>query len=167
MIGIPTETQDDINEIINLSKKIKHELKNFNISFGFSTFVPKPHTPFQWCGRDNTNSLEVKSNYLKKELHKLGISSQFSSPKWDYWQAVLSRGDEKLNDFVEEVYKSGGKLGSFKAAARKLGINTDFYALENYDFTQKLPWDFIEINPGKEFLIKENIRLLHPTKSEL
>ena len=160
MIGLPTETQNDLESTVKLAREIKKINKGFDLSFGFSSFVPKPNTPFQWCGRENTKSLEEKAAYLKKELHKLGISTNISSIKWDYWQAVLSRGDESLNDFVLEVYKQGGKLGAFKSAAKKLNIDTDYFATRNYAFTDKLPWDFIEINPGKDFLIKENNRLL-------
>ena len=159
MIGLPTETDEDINAIIELAKRVKKENKGFDISFGFSSFVPKPNTPFQWFGREQTKSLENKSSYLKKELHKLGVTVHISSIKWDYWQAVLSRGDETLNDFVLEVYNQGGKLGAFKAAAKKYNINSDSFATENYTFDKEFPWDFIEINPGKEFLIKENQRL--------
>ena len=125
--------------------------------------MPKPHTPFQWCGREDTKSLEEKSTFLKKELHKIGVTCHISSIKWDYWQAVLSRGDASLNDFILEVYRSGGKLGAFKAAARKYKINTDNFACENYPLDKELPWDFIKVQPGKEFLIKENQRLLSIT----
>ena len=161
MIGLPTETYEDLNELLRLAKKLKKQNKGFDITFGFSSFVPKPNTPFQWIGREDIKSLEKKSNYIKKELHKIGISANISSIKWDYWQAVLSRGDASLNDFLIEAYKQGGKLGAFKAAAKKIGINPDVFAYKNYSFDEKLPWDFIEINPGKEFLIKENIRLLN------
>ncbi len=160
MIGLPTETGEDLVATVELAKKIKKENKGFDISFGFSSFVPKPHTPFQWCGRENTKSLETKSSFLKKELHKLGITCHISSIKWDYWQAVLSRGDASLSDFLLEVYRQGGKLGAFKAGARKYNIDTDSFACENYPFNAHLPWDFIKIQPGKEFLIKENQRLL-------
>lgn len=159
MLGLPTETQDDLQAIIKLAKRLKNENKGFDISFGFSSFVPKPNTPFQWCGRESIKSLEEKSNFIKKELHKLGITVHISSIKWDYWQAVLSRGDESLNDFVLDVYKQGGKLGAFKLAAKKFNINTDYFATDNYAFNKPLPWDFIEIKPDKEFLIKENQRL--------
>lgn len=159
MLGLPTETQEDLEAVISLAQRLKKENKGFDISFGFSTFVPKPNTPFQWIGRENTKSLEAKSNFIKKELHKLGVSAQVSSVKWDYWQAVLSRGNETLCDFVLEVYKQGGKLGAFKTAAKKFNIDTDYFACADWNFEQKLPWDFIEINPGKEFLIKENQRL--------
>ena len=160
MIGLPTETQDDIDETINIAKRIKTKYKGFDISFGFSTFVPKANTPFQWFGREDEKSLEKKSNYLKKELHKLGVQSSVSSSKWDYYQAVLSRGDENLTDYLIEVYKQGAKLGAFKKAAKLLKIDTDYYANQTYDYNKKLPWDFIELTPGKEFLIKESQRLI-------
>ena len=155
MLGIPTETQEDLDEIITLAGKIKTINKGFDLSFGFSTFVPKANTPFQWLGRDNEKSLEEKENYLRKELHKIGVQINVSSPKWDYYQAVLSRGDSKLTDYLIEVHKLGGKIGAFRKAAKNLGINTDIYAIENYSFSKELPWDFIEINPGKEFLKAE------------
>ena len=160
MIGLPTETQEDIEEIVNLSKRIKQKYKGFEINFGFSTFVPKANTPFQWFGREDEKSLEKKSNYLKKELHKLGIQISISSAKWDYYQALLSRGDEKLSDYVIEVYKQGGKLGAYKKVAKEMNINTDYYATETYSYEKQLPWDFIEIKPGKEFLIEESKRLV-------
>lgn len=160
MIGLPTETQEDIDEIVTLSKRIKAKHKGFGVTFGFSTFVPKPNTPFQWFGRTDEKILEGRANYLKKELHKLGIHATISSSKWDYWQAVLSRGDEKLSDFIIDVYKHGGKLGAFKKSAKELGIDTDYYAYQNYEYDKVLPWDFIVTKPGKEFLIKESQRLI-------
>lgn len=160
MLGLPTETFEDIEEIVNLAKRIKQKYKNFNLSFGFSTFVPKPNTPFQWFGREGEKSLEQKTLYLKKEMHKLGIGISISSAKWDYYQAVLSRGDENLTDYIIEVYKLGAKLGAFKKAARMLNIDTDYYASDNYSFDKVLPWDFIETKPGKAFLIEECNRLI-------
>lgn len=161
IIGIPTETDEDIDELITLAKDLKKTFKGFDISFGFSTFVPKPHTPFQWCGRENSKSLEKKSNYLKKELHKLGVKAEMSSVKWDYWQAVLSRGDKSFGDFLIDTYKLGGKTGSFKKAALQNNIDTDYYALSNFDTEKPLPWDFIELTPKKDFLKKEHYRLLN------
>lgn len=160
MLGIPTETQDDIEELVNLASKLKNINKGFDISFGFSSFVPKPNTPFQWIGRQDTKILENKSIYLKKEFHKLGIKINISSIKWDYWQAVLSRGNESLTDFLIDVYKNGGKLGAFKSAAKKYNIDSDSFACKTYGFNEKLPWDFISIRPDKKFLINENKRLL-------
>lgn len=161
MLGIPTETQEDIDEFLRLGRELKQVNKGFDITFSFSTFVPKPHTPFQWCGKESTKSLEKKQKYLSKEFHKMGVKFKFSSPKWDYYQAVLSRGDSSLTDFLIDVYKEGGKLGAYKSSAKKYGIDTDKFAEGNIDINQKLPWDFIKINPYKEFLQKEYLRLLN------
>lgn len=165
MIGLPTETTEDLKEMIDLCKKIKKAFKGFSIGFSFSTFVPKPHTPFQWCGRDDIKTLEKKQNYLKKEFHKLGIKANFSSPKWDYYQALLSRGGRELCDYVLKVYELGGNIGAFKTAYKEITkLNklpeSDFYAQRAYDLSENLPWDFIDVPPGKEFLKKEHARLL-------
>lgn len=165
MIGLPTETQEDLKELINLTKKIKQNYKGFNVSFSFSTFVPKPHTPFQWCGRDEIKTLEAKQNYLKKEFHKIGIKANFSSAKWDYYQALLSRGDKTLCDYVLKVYKLGGTIGAFKTAYKEISKqknlnDSGFYATREYDLKENLPWDFIQVHPGKETLAKEYVRLL-------
>ena len=159
MIGLPMETDDDIKELVNLAKKLKEQNKGFNISFGFSTFVPKPHTPFQWFGRDSIKSLSDKAQFLKKEFAKLGIKITVSSPKWDYWQAVMSRGDSSLTDFMIDVYKFGGKLGAFNKSAELHAIDTDNFACANYDFEKEFCWDFIDIKPDKNGLINENKRL--------
>lgn len=155
MLGLPTETQEDLEEMISLAKRIKQKYKGFDISFGFSTFVPKPHSPFQWFGREDNKTLEKKENFIKKEMHKIGVTATVSSAKWDYWQAVLSRGDRNLTDFLIKVYENGGKLGAFKSAAKELKIDTDYYALQNYQLEKDLPWNFIEISPKSEFLKQE------------
>ena len=158
MIGIPTENDNDIEEFIILAKKIKEQNKGFNIEFSFSTFVPKPHTPLQWSKREDTKSLEKKQKYLEKELSKLGISSKFSSPKWDYWQTVLSRSDEKITPALIEVYQNGGKIGAYKKAIKDLKIDIK-KSIKGFDIDEELPWDCISINPSKEHLLNEYRRL--------
>ena len=158
MIGIPTENDDDIKEFINLAAKLKHENKGFNIEFSFSTFVPKPQTPFQWAQREDSKSLEAKQKFLEKEFSKLGLSSKFSSAKWDYWQTVLSRSDEKITPLLIYVYKNGGKLGAYKSAVKELGIDIT-KSIEGYDTNEALPWDCIETTPNKQLLLNELYRL--------
>lgn len=155
MIGIPTETEEDLREFLRLGKKIKSENKGFNIEFSFSSFVPKPQTPFQWATREDTKTLEQKQKFLEKELAKLGISSKFSSIKWDYWQTILSRGDSTLGEFLVEVYKRGGKIGAYKAAAKDLGL----CFRQEFDLDETLPWDIIENYPPKKLLQNEYRRL--------
>ncbi len=155
MIGIPDETQEDIDEFLRLGKLLKDENKGFNIEFSFSTFVPKPHTPFQWALREDTKSLEKKQKYLEKELAKLGIASKFSSAKWDYWQSVLSRGGVELAPLLTEVYKNGGKIGAYKSAVKSLSLSIK----ESFEMNEALPWDIIEFEPRKELLKNEYKRL--------
>lgn len=165
MIGHPTETQEDIEEMLQLASKLKKQFKDFEFTFSFSTFVPKANTPFQFCERESTKSLEKKYEYLKKEFHKLGVKIRTSSVKWDYWQAVLSRGDRRLSKLLIEVYKEGGNLGAFKQTYKKLREEkllppSDNFALKELNPTTILPWDFLKIYPYKEALIKEYQRLL-------
>ena len=158
MIGIPSETDEDIEEFVSLAKKIKNENKGFNIEFSFSTFVPKPQTPLQWSKREDIKSLEKKQKFLEKELSKIGINSKFSSAKWDYWQTVLSRSDENITPALVEIYNNGGKIGAYKKAIKDLNIDIT-KSVEGFDFNEELPWDCIEMPPAKQILINEYKRL--------
>lgn len=160
MIGIPTETQEDLNEMVRVAKELKLANKGFDISFAFSSFIPKPHTPLQWCGRFSTKELEKRQNFLQKEFHKIGVKTSFSSIKWDYWQTVLSRGDDKISDFIIDVYKNGSKLGAFKKAAKDK-FNPDDYALRDFNVNEALSWDIIDLPPSKEVLIERHKKLLN------
>ena len=77
--------------------------------------------------------MEKKQKYLEKEFAKIGIGSKFSSAKWDYWQAVISRGDENLTSMLIEVYKQGGKLGAYKSASKKIDITK---TIEGYEIEE-------------------------------
>jgi len=158
MIGIPTENWEDIEAFIVLAKNLKEQNKGFSITFSFSSFVPKPQTPFEREKREDTKTLEKKQKFLQKELSKLGINSKFSSIKWDYWQTVLSRGSTEMGKFMVEVYTNGGGNSGFKKAQKALNINTD-KAINGYDSGELLPWDIIENYVSKELLNKEYKRL--------
>ncbi len=165
MIGHPTETQSDIDELISLAKKLKKTYKNFEFTFSFSTFVPKAQTPFQYCKREESKQLEKKYNYLKKHFHKLGIKIRCSSVNWDYFQALLSRGDRRLGDYLIDVYKEGGNLGAFKQCykkykQKKLLPPSDDFALKEISTEQNTPWNFIKTCPGEDALKKEYNRLM-------
>ncbi len=159
MTGIPNETEEDIDRFLTLAQKIKSENKGFEITFSFSSFVPKPQTPLQWAKREDTKSIEKKQKYLERGLAKLGVASKFSSAKWDFWQTLLSRGDENLAEFMIEVYKNGGKSGGYKKALKTLNLDIE-KAINGYNFDEILPWDIIENSPGKEFFLNEYNRLL-------
>lgn len=165
MIGLPTETYDDLDELVALIKRIKTNHKGFDITLGFSTFVPKAQTPFQYAQREGTKSLEKKYEYLKKEFHKIGVKIRTSSVKWDYVQALLSRGDRRLSDYLISVFEADCNLGAFKQAykplfkAKKMP-NGDHFALEEKPTEGNLPWDFIENFTDSKALVKEYNRLL-------
>lgn len=165
MIGLPTETYEDLNSLLELVAKIKKLHKGFDITLSFSTFVPKAQTPFQYCERESTKSLEKKYEYLKKEFHKLGVKIRCSSVKWDYIQSILSRGDRRLSDYLVEVFESGSNIGCFKNTYKKFIKekrlpDSDKFAIDAIDTAKNVPWDFIKIHNNNEVLKQEYNRLL-------
>ena len=165
MIGLPTETYEDLNELIDLISRLKKQYKGFDLTLSFATFVPKAQTPFQYCERESTKSLEKKYEYLKKEFHKLGIKIRCSSVKWDYFQSLFSRGDRRLSDYLIEVFESGANIGCFKNTYKKFHKdkilpNPDIYAIEAIDPSHNTPWDFIKIHQKSCILKDEYYRLL-------
>ena len=154
MLGLPTENQDDIEELINLIKEMKKHVKNFNITISASTFIPKPHTPFEKAERFDKKILVERINYLKKYLHKTGIDFRPSSVDWDIIQSILSRYQESLADFLIDTAEKGGNLGAFKKTWRiynKKGLLPDIElaAKAPLNNTKTLKWDFIETGVGK------------------
>lgn len=160
MIGLPTETQADIQGFVDFIKEIKAENKGFSISVGFSTFVPKSHTPFQFVEKEGTKSLDKKFEFLQKEMHKIGVKINVSGTKWDYIQALFSRGGRELFDYAVDVYKQGGNAAAFKSVMKdyiKSGKITDFdkIALSARPYDARNPWDFIQIPIPNEYNIKK------------
>lgn len=162
IVGLPTETYKDLDAFVDLCKEIKQKYKGFVITPSFSTFVPKAHTPFQFAKREDTKTLEKKNEYLKKEFAKIGIKARTSSVKWDYIQSLLSRGDRTLTPYLIEVYKQGGNIGAFKTVYKDFDMlkPSDEFALKEFNYDDKLPWDFIEYPRNKSFLNNEYKRLL-------
>lgn len=164
ILGLPTETYDDINAFIDLCKEIKQKYKGFILTPSFSTFVPKAHTPFQFAKKEDTKTLEKKNEYVKKQFAKIGIKARTGSAKWDYIQAVLSLGSREITPYLTEVYNQGGTLGAFKSVYKdfkyKKILNYDFdELLYNERTNSNLPWRFIKYPKTQEFLYKEYERL--------
>lgn len=165
MIGLPTETKEDLEELVALIKSLKSEFKGFDLSLSFATFVPKAQTPFQFCQREDNKTLEKKYEFLRKQFAKIGVKINISSVKWDYYQALLARGDRQLTDYLIGVYKAGANLGAFKSVYKeyqKKGVlpPPDYFALRKIETTENLPWEYITSCIDKDFLIKEHDRLL-------
>jgi radical SAM superfamily enzyme YgiQ (UPF0313 family) len=146
MVGLPNETWDDLNETVNLLKKLKSipesTTRNFHLSWGCSVFVPKAGTPFQIFGVDKEADKKLK--YYKKELHKIGVAFKPESYKWSLIQALISRGDRSVGEILEKAYRYGSSLGSFNKAIKESPVDTNKVVFENWDANEKLPWDNIQ-----------------------
>lgn len=153
MIGFPNELQSDIEALVTLAKDLKNKNKGFELAFSLSTLIPKAHTPFEDVVKENSKSLTEKIEYLKKEMHKIGITLRPSSVEWDAIQAVLSRCDISLADYIIEVCERGGNLGAFKHVWKEFHKKKIFKSLDEaaqmpYDNSKNtVPWEFIKAVP--------------------
>lgn len=152
MIGLPTENDEDIEELINLVAKMKAQIKElkgqFDITISTSTFIPKAQTPFERAERVDKKILEKRINYLKKAFHKMGVTFRPSSVDWDVIQSILSRYDKSLADLLIEVVERGGNLGAFKQTWKefhKKGL------IMSFEEASKIPFD-ISLDPAWKFI---------------
>jgi len=157
MVGLPYETQDDIEETIKLLKSLKLKTKNLQLTWGSSVFVPKASTPFQWYGVDKESDKKLK--FLSRELHKTGIAFKPESYKWAKVQALLSRGDRTLAKCLEKVYRYGFTLGSFNKVFKEENVDIDHYMFKTWDKNTKLPWENIQGHLNKETVLKHKIEV--------
>lgn len=146
MVGLPFEKDEDLSKTISLLEEIKKKNKGKNLSWGCSAFVPKAGTPFQIYGMDK--NAEKKLNYLKKELHKIGVDLKGESYKWSLIQGLISRGDKTINPILEAAYRYGNTLGAFNKAIKEFKhINVNYFIYENWDVSTKdfsFPWHNIQ-----------------------
>jgi len=146
MIGLPSETDDDIDEITELTLKCKsvvdRQQTGCRITLSISPFVPKAGTPFQWFPMDSVKTLSHRLSMLKNSLQPKGIKIKAESPAWSEIQGVLARGDIRVAevlDNMEEVSLSG-----WRQAIKKSHLATDFYAHKRWDTNEMLPWAIID-----------------------
>lgn len=165
MLGLPSETQEDINELVDLLKILQQDNKGLKLTLSISSFVPKAHTPFQWEKREETKILQERTDYLQKHLSKIGVQFKPTSIKWDNVQAVLSRGDRRISYIIEKVYKYKGSLGSWgrswKEALQEDNLSipqSEWYSHRQIPLDETLPWDFINTGISKENLIKDRAK---------
>jgi radical SAM family uncharacterized protein len=171
MIGLPTETVDDVEEIIGLCKKIKHRfLKSSRsrrrigeITISLSCFVPKPFTPFQWVAMAQIGALKKKIQKIKNELKKVpNIRIHSDIPRWAYIQALFARGDRKVADILSLAH---AHKGNWAHTLKSIPINPDFYVIRERDLNENLPWDFIDQGIKKSFLQQEFQRAIRALPS--
>jgi len=173
LIGLPTETNDDVDEIIDLVKVIKHHMikesaprgRIGRIKLSVNCFVPKPFTPFQWSPLDQISSLKQKQKRIKKALAKEGgikVSSDLA--KWAYVQTLLSMGDRRVSSILFRAHESGG---DWTKALRFSDVNPDFFVYRPRGHDEVLPWDFIDHGILKTHLISEYELALKAEESDV
>ncbi len=174
MIGLPTETDDDVIGINQLSQKVVNEFynnpdkpkgKGVNVSAGVSSFVPKPCTPFQWEPQDTREELKRKQQLLLETCTSKKITFRFHNTDLTFLEGVFARGDRKLCDVIETAYRNGCtfdswddkfKFDTWMNAFESCGVSTEFYANRRRSYDEILPWDHINSGVKKSFLISEN-----------
>jgi len=169
MIGQPGETIEDVQAIADLCKIVLLEGrkvigKKANLHAGISTFVPKPHTPFQWAALDALPSVLEKQNLLKDQLRKPGLRMTWSNPRETILESALSRGDRRLGAVIEEAWKRGAKFdawqdqfnfNSWMDAFDIIGISYEFYTSRQHQPDEVFPWDHINPGVNRKFLQAE------------
>lgn len=173
--GLPTETLEDMDEMAALLDKIRYKSRlikkekglshGFEITCTLSIFVPKPFTPFQWCGQMDLEDVTEHINYLKeKTKHIKGVKINYHEKFISQIEAVLTRGDRSLCDYIYALYKKGCYLDAWgeyfdknvwKETAEELGFSLDEAAKKEYDLDEPLPWDFIDVGLDKKWLQNE------------
>ena len=174
MIGLPTETLDDVAGIAQLGQKVVDEFyrlpdrpkgKGVQVSISASSFVPKPFTPFQWEPQDTQEMLAEKQQHLMQSVTTKKIKISTHTTETSFMEGVLARGDRRLSKVIELAWKKGCKFDSwddqFKydmwmEAFEEAGLDPSFYANRRRDFDEILPWDHLDYGISKAFLINEN-----------
>ncbi|MEE1066331.1 MAG: TIGR03960 family B12-binding radical SAM protein [Acutalibacteraceae bacterium] len=174
MIGLPTETLDDVAGIAQLGQKVVDEFyrlpdrpkgKGVQVSISASSFVPKPFTPFQWEPQDTQEMLAEKQQHLMDSVTTKKIKISTHTTQTSFMEGVLARGDRRLSKVIELAWKKGCKFDSwddqFKydmwmEAFEEVGLDPSFYANRRRDFEEILPWDHLDYGISKAFLINEN-----------
>lgn len=156
MIGLSTETTEDIEAIIELVLKIKDALHGGLITVSINPFIPKPFTPFQWCAYEDVKSLKNKMGIIKDGLkNEKGIKINSLSPREGYIQAILSVGDRRIGKVLVDAHKKG-----WNNAIKSAAPGAEFYAERQKGFSEILPWDFIDNGIKKKYLWQEYQRAL-------
>ena len=165
MIGLPSETDEDLLAIVELVKKLRkikaRPGRRGQINVSVATFIPKPHTPFQWAPQISLTESREKIKMLRANLKMPGIRFKWQNPEVSMLEGLFARGDRRLGDLLVDAYKKGCKFdgwgdrfqyGLWEKAFFDQGLDVDRYTIRARDVTDRLPWDHIDIGVTKEFL---------------
>jgi len=174
MLGLPTETDEDVIGIAELSQKIvdlfyslptKPKGKGVNVSISCACFVPKPFTPFEFEPQDTMEQLKRKQKLLLDAVKSRKISVSYHDSKTSFLEGVLARADRRLGAVIEKAWRKGCKLDSWDEhfnvskwidAMNECGIDPEFYANRKREYDEVMPWSHLDFGVSKQFLINEN-----------
>ena len=159
MIGLPTETDKDIDAIVGLAERTQAHMAEVGckgrLTLSINPFIPKPFTPFQWMAMDHQKSVEKKLQYIKKSLQKnRRIEVLVESPKEAYIQGVLARGDRRLGKVLAACALDRGSK-SFKSEMKKAGLDMDDCNYRERKFEDYLPWSHLDMGLRNGYLEQE------------
>ncbi|NLM86955.1 MAG: TIGR03960 family B12-binding radical SAM protein [Clostridiales bacterium] len=178
MIGLPTETDEDLLGIADLARKVvgayfalpkEKRAKGLKVVVSASTFVPKPFTPFQWAAQDTLEEIKRKQSLLRSALNIRGVTFNWHDPETSFLEACFARGDRKLAMVLLRAYELGCKLDGWNEhfkydawmqAFSDTGVDPAFYANRVREKSELLPWEIADIGVTKAYLWLENERAL-------
>ncbi|OEF98354.1 TIGR03960 family B12-binding radical SAM protein [Desulfuribacillus alkaliarsenatis] len=177
MLGLPTETDEDIVGIAELAEKVveayrsvnKGKTRGLKVTVSTSLFVPKPHTPFQWVGQLSKNELQRRRSVLQNAIKSKAITYNWHDPNVSFLEGAVSRGDRRLSKAIYQAWKNGCKFDSWTEqfrnrewlmAYQEVGIDPEWYAFRNFAYDEILPWEHISSGVSKKYLEIEYERAL-------
>jgi len=167
MIGLPSETEEDVEEIVNLILRCKDiidkQQTGCRISLNIAPFVPKAGTPFQWLPMASISTLNHRLSLLKNNLAPKGIKLNCESPAWSQVQGVLARGDIKLAEVLANIGKVS--LSGWRQTIEKCHLDINYYAYQRWDTNQKLPWSIVDLGTEPEKLKLELTKAMSQANS--
>ncbi|MDY6837899.1 MAG: TIGR03960 family B12-binding radical SAM protein [Thermodesulfobacteriota bacterium] len=168
MIGLPTETVTDLEAIVALAKRLKRVpapgRRNKNITVSVSTFIPKAHTPFQWCPQISLGEIKERLHMLRSRLRGKGLRFKWQTPEMSILEGLWARGDRRLSPLLVKAYEMGCRFDGWsdhfdderwKEAIDACGVDLDFYTTRTRDLSEPLPWDHIDSGVSKTYLQAE------------
>ena len=173
MIGLPTETDEDVLGIKDLAYLVRdlffnrpkeERLGNFSVSASASCFVPKPFTPFQWVGQNSVDEFMRKIYLVKNSIKDNKVKFNYHDATLSYLEAIFARGDRKLSKLLLKAWEKGCKYDGWSEyfkydlwieAMEETDTDGEFYALRDRDTQELFPWDFIDIGVSKKYLLRE------------
>ena len=169
MIGLPTETDEDVVAICDLARKVlevgrRYHGRGAQVHVGVSTFVPKPHTPFQWAGQEQRDVIERHQAILRHEGRMQGLRISWNDYNSSQVEAILSRGDRRIGRVIQRAWELGARFDGWQdqfrydawmRAMQEAGLEADWYCNRERDKDELLPWSHINAGVESEFLWSE------------